>query len=72
MVAHDPERLPLSQDVRYTENDQPLEIGDGFWKTAEAIGNYRHYFADPAFGQVAFMGTMREACAAVAEPAPSR
>ena len=61
VVAHDPKRLPFSQDVRYTENDQPLEIGDGFWKTAEAIGNYRHYFADPAFGQVAFMGTMREA-----------
>ncbi|HXP85694.1 MAG TPA: hypothetical protein VN841_13295 [Bryobacteraceae bacterium] len=61
LVAHDPKRLPLSQDVRYTENDQPMEIGDGFWKTAEALGNYKHYFADPVFGQVAFMGTMREA-----------
>jgi hypothetical protein len=61
VVAHDPKRLPLSQDVRYTENDQLIEIGDGFWKTAEAIGNYKHYFADPEFGQVAFMGTMREA-----------
>jgi hypothetical protein len=39
VVSHDPKRLPLSQDVRYTENDQPLEIGDGFWKTAEAVGN---------------------------------
>ena len=61
VVAHDPKRLPFSQDVRYTENDQLLDIGDGFWKTAEAIGNYQHYFADPEFGQVAFMGTMREA-----------
>jgi hypothetical protein len=61
LVAHDPKRLPLSQDVRYTENDQPMELGDGFWKTAEALGNYKHHFADPAFGQVAFMGTMREA-----------
>jgi hypothetical protein len=61
LVAHDPKRLPLSQDVRYTENDQPMDIGDGFWKTVEALGNYKHYFADPAFGQVAFMGTMREA-----------
>lgn len=61
VVAHDPRRLPLSQDVRYTENDQIMEIGDGFWKTAEAMGNYKHYFADPEFGQVAFMGTMREA-----------
>jgi hypothetical protein len=61
VVAHDPKQLPFSQDVRYTENDQRMEIGDGFWKTAEAVGNYKHYFADPEFGQVAFMGTMREA-----------
>ncbi len=60
-MSHDPTRPPLSQDVRYTKNDQPLEIGDGFWKTAEAVGNYKHYFTDPEFGQVAFMGTMREA-----------
>ena len=45
----------------YTENDQRMELGDGFWKTAEGRGNYTHIFADPEFGQVAFMGTMREA-----------
>jgi hypothetical protein len=61
VVAHDPKRLPLSADAVYTENDQVIDIGDGFWKTAEGLGNYKHYFADPEFGQVAFMGTMREA-----------
>jgi hypothetical protein len=61
LVAHDPQRLPLSADVLYTENDQVLQIGDGFWKTVEGRGNYTHVFADPEFGQVAFMGTMREA-----------
>ncbi len=61
LVAHDPKRLPLSADVMYTENDQVMEIGDGFWKTVEGTGNYKHIFADPEFGQVAFMGTMREA-----------
>src|SRR5580658_3728661 len=60
VVAHDPKRLPLSADAMYTENDQVMDIGDGFWKTAEGLGNYKHYFADPEFGQVAFMGTMRE------------
>ncbi len=65
VVAHDPKRLPLSEDVRYTENDQVMQVGDGFWKTAGGIGNYKHYFADPEFGQVAFMGTMREAGAAL-------
>jgi len=61
LVAHDPAGLPLSKDVLYTENAQRMEIGDGFWKTVEGRGNYRHVFADPEFGQVAFMGTMREA-----------
>lgn len=61
VVAHDPKRLPLSADVVYTENDQRLEVGDGFWKTAEGVGNYKHIFADPDAGQVALMGTMREA-----------
>jgi hypothetical protein len=65
LVAHDPKRLPLSADVAYTENDQQMEIGDGFWKTAESLGNYKHVFADPEFGQVAFMGTMHEAGAPV-------
>src|SRR5437588_9468034 len=52
VVAHDPKRLPLSEDVKYTENDQLMDVGDGFWKTAEGIGNYKHIFADPEFGQV--------------------
>jgi hypothetical protein len=61
VVAHDPKLLPLSQDVRFTENGQLVPLGDGFWKTAQGIGNYRHIFADPEFGQVAVMATMREA-----------
>jgi hypothetical protein len=61
VVAHNPKPLPLSEDVMYTENNQVMKVGDGFWKTAEGLGNYKHYFADPEFGQVAFMGTMMEA-----------
>jgi hypothetical protein len=38
-----------------------MPLGDGFWKTVEGTGNYKHIFADPEFGQVAMMGTMREA-----------
>jgi hypothetical protein len=61
LAAKDPKTLPLSADVKFTENGQPLQIGDGFWKTVEGRGNYTHIFADPEFGQVAYMGTMREA-----------
>ena len=61
VVSHDPSKLPLSEDVKYSENYQMLKVGDGFWKTASGVGNYKHVFADPEFGQVAMMGTMREA-----------
>ena len=65
LVAHDPKRLPLSADAKYTENDQLIDIGDGFWKTVQGVGNYKHVFADPEVGQVAMMGTMHEAGAAL-------
>src|SRR5579875_2102839 len=61
LVAHDPKGLPLSKDLKYTENDQVLDIGDGFWNTVTGPGNYKHYFADPVTEQAAFMGTMKEA-----------
>src|SRR5678816_3585661 len=61
LAARDPKRLPVSADVKYTENDQVIPLGDGFWKTAEGRGKYTHIFADPEFGQVAYMGTMMEA-----------
>jgi len=61
VAKHDPKGLPLSEDVMYTENSQVVKVGDGFWKTAEGVGNYKHFFADPEFGQVAVMATMKEA-----------
>lgn len=60
LVAHDPSKLPLSEDVRYSENEQLMDIGYGFWNTVTAIGNYKHFYADPEAGQVGFMGTMIE------------
>ena len=60
LVAKDPKRLPLSADVKYTEQEQVMAVGDGFWKTVTGRGNYSHYFADPVAGQVGWMGTMRE------------
>jgi hypothetical protein len=61
VVAHNPKMAPLSADVKYSENDQRLDVGDGLWKTAEGRGKYTHIFADPEGGQVAYMGTMMEA-----------
>lgn len=60
MVAHAPERLQLTEDFKFTENDQELKLGEALWKTATGLGTYRLYFADPQNQQVGFYGTIRE------------
>jgi hypothetical protein len=60
LIAHDPAKLPLAKDVKFTENGQVLEIGDGLWRTASSIGTYKLYVADPEAGQVALIGTLDE------------
>jgi len=60
MVAHDPSRLPLSREVKYTENGQLLKLGDGFWGTAGGLPTYKIYADDPQAGQAMFMGVMQE------------
>lgn len=61
VVAHDPSRLPTTKLVKFTENGQKLELGDGFWRTATTRGAYKFYVDDPQAGQVGFEGTMEEA-----------
>jgi len=60
LVAHDPKRLPLAADVKYTEQDQVMDVGDGFWGTATAVGGYKHCFSDPVAEQIGCMTTMHE------------
>ena len=60
LVAHDPSRLPVAKFVKYTENGQHIELGDGFWRTATGKGNYKFYVDDPEAGQVGFEGTMQK------------
>ncbi len=60
LVANDPSRLRVTDDVRFTENDVELKLGEGLWKTASGLGSYRLYFADPKTHNVGFYGTMRE------------
>ncbi|MFY9692057.1 MAG: hypothetical protein WA369_06100 [Candidatus Acidiferrales bacterium] len=60
LVAHDPKQLPLAKDVRYTEQDQPMDVGDGFWGTATEVGHFRLCFSDPIMEQIGCMVTMHE------------
>ncbi|HEY8520831.1 MAG TPA: hypothetical protein VIN61_12175 [Gammaproteobacteria bacterium] len=60
LIANAPEALPLARDVRFTENGQRLEIGDGLWRSVKGKGRYRLYVTDMEAGQVAFLGTIVE------------
>jgi hypothetical protein len=60
LVAHDPGRLPVAANVKFTENTIPLKLGDALWGTISGMGTYKVYFADPAAGEVGFEGTIRE------------
>jgi hypothetical protein len=57
MIAHDPAQAPLDEDVRYTENGQPLAIGDGLWRTLTArAGSSLYLVGDRDLG--GFAGTV--------------
>ena len=66
LIAHDPKRLPLAPNAKFTENGQRLNVGDGFWRSVIAKGKYRLFVTDVEAGQVAFIGTVTEG----ATPAP--
>src|SRR5215470_1949491 len=60
MKAHDPKLLPLAKNLKFTENGQKLDIGDGLWNTFAGKGTYRLFVTDPEAEQVAFIATIRE------------
>lgn len=59
LEANDPSRLPLSDQVRFTENTRELELGEGLWKTASAI-HYRHVVCDPLQSQAGVFCSLQE------------
>jgi len=60
MQAHDPDRLPLAESIKYTENGQRLRPGDGLWGTLTRLGDYKLVLADSNSGQAGFYGTIIE------------
>jgi hypothetical protein len=46
VVAHDPSKLPLADDVRFTEDSRALKLGEGLWQTVTAKGAFRHDYLD--------------------------
>ena len=59
LVAHNPfGGLPLAARVKFSENDQLLDLGDGLWNVTTGIGKYKLIVADPQSQQVAFLGAV--------------
>jgi hypothetical protein len=59
LVAHDSSGLPWADRVGYTDNDVGLQIGEGLWGTATAIGD-GFAVADPDTGNVVWLGIVEE------------
>ena len=60
MINNTPEQLPFAKNIRFTENGQRLEIGDGLWNTMKGKGKYRLWVTDPEAGQVGVFATVYE------------
>lgn len=59
LVAHNPfGGLPLATKVKFSENDQVLDLGDGLWNVTTGVGKYKLIVADPESQQVGFLGTV--------------
>jgi hypothetical protein len=46
LVSQDPAKAPLAPNVRFTEDAKDLKVGDGLWRTATKVGDYRQDFVD--------------------------
>jgi len=46
LVARDPSALPLTADVRFTEDGRDLKLGEGLWQTVTGKGTFRHDYLD--------------------------
>ncbi len=60
LAHHDPGRLSVAANVRFTENGAQVPLGEALWVTFTKPLAYRHYFADPDSGQVAAFITLME------------
>ncbi|MEO6340032.1 MAG: hypothetical protein ABIO39_08355 [Caulobacteraceae bacterium] len=60
LAAHNPNGLPLSDRVRFTENNVELPIGEGLWGTNNGLATKPLIVADPKMGQVGYYGLVLE------------
>lgn len=60
LSRRDPSRVPFATDVRFTENNVEMPVGEGLWATATAVPRPGMIAADTETGQVAWFGWAEE------------
>jgi hypothetical protein len=60
VIDDKPGEVPLSINVRFTENGQQLPIGEGLWKSMKSVGKYRLFVTDVEAGVVGLLSTVAE------------
>ncbi len=60
MQAHDPSLLPMTGDVKFTENFVTIKPGQGLWVSLSGVTPYTFFLADPATSQAGFLGRVME------------
>jgi hypothetical protein len=60
LKAKDPSRVPWAKNIRYSENNVMMKVGDGVWGTITGLGTYNLRMADPTTGEVGFYSLVEE------------
>jgi hypothetical protein len=60
LAARDPSLMTLASDVRFTENNVYIPVGEGLWGTVTAVDEVGLETADPSTGNAAWFGSVRE------------
>jgi len=60
LVAHDSSKLPVTRNVKYTENGVRLNLDDGLWNTVSSMPTYRVDVIDEEAGSVGLLGKIDE------------
>jgi hypothetical protein len=60
LISHDRTSLRVRANVKFTENNVPLKLGQSLWLTISGAGPHDIVFADPAQGSVALTAVVEE------------
>jgi hypothetical protein len=60
LATRDPSRLPVTGNIRFTEDSAPLKLGDGLWQTVTGVGTYRIYCDESEAGEVGSIDVIEE------------